>query len=284
MKKLHEANPARSMAALCDALSVPRSSFYYRSQRRDEAPLRASVSEVVGEWPRYGSARVAVQMKREGIAFHGKPVGERRTRRLMREMGLLAKARPRKVRTTNSEHSLPRFENLVKELTINHPDQVWVGDITYVALESGFVYLAVVMDVFTRSIRGWHLSRGLDADLTLTALKQALQRGTPVIHHSDQGVQYAATEYVSLLLGRGVAISMAAVGCPEENGFAERLIRTIKEEHVSLSEYQNPEDARAQIGQFLSEVYQTKRIHSALGYLTPAEFEAAYRAGTAQAQ
>jgi transposase InsO family protein len=277
VKRLNEGTPAWSVAALCDVLSVPRSSFYYRPRRRDEAPLRAAVSETAGQWPRYGSERVAAQMRRQGLAFHGGPVGERRTRRLMREMGLLAKPKPRKVRTTDSGHTLPRFPNLVKGLTVTRPDQVWVSDITYIALGSGFAYLSVVMDVFTRSIRGWHLSRGLNGDLTLNALKQAVRAATPEVHHSDQGVQYAAKEYVRLLQSRGVSVSMAAVGCPEENGFAERLMRTIKEEHVSLSEYHDLVDARAQIGRFLTDVYQTKRIHSALGYLTPAEFETAYR-------
>jgi transposase InsO family protein len=219
-------------------------------------------------------------MKREGTTFHNVPVGERRTRRLMHQMGLLAKPRPRKVRTTDSNHALPRFDNLVKDLTVTRPNQVWVSDITYIALGNGFVYLAVIMDVFTRGIRGWFLSRRLDGDLTLLALRRALEVATPEIHHSDQGGQYAASAYVALLQSRGVTISMAAVGCPEENGYAERLMRTIKDEHVSLSEYQGVNDARLQIGQFLTQVYQTKRIHSCLGYLTPAEFEAAHEPKT----
>jgi transposase InsO family protein len=145
---------------------------------------------------------------------------------------------------------------------------------TYIALHQEFVYLAVIMDVFTRCIRGWFLSRRLDADLTVTALKRALAQGNPEIHHSDQGVQYAATEYVSTLQAAAVRVSMAAVGCPEENGYAERLMRTIKEEEVALTEYEDYGDACRQIGRFLEDVYQTKRIHSSLGYLTPAEFEA----------
>lgn len=194
----------------------------------------------------------------------------------MREMGLLAKPHLRKPRTTNSDHSFSRFPNLVKGLAVTQPDQVWVSDITYIRLGQGFVYLAVIMDVFTRSIRGWFLSRRLDGDLTLFALQRALEKNTPQIHHSDQGVQYAAKDYIALLQSRSVAVSMAAVGCPEENGFAERLMRTIKEEHVSLTEYQNFRDALEQIGQFLTDVYQNKRIHSSLGFLTPAEFETAY--------
>ena len=166
------------------------------------------------------------------------------TRRVMREIGLLAKPHPCKVRTTNSNHPFPRFENRVKGLVVSRPNPVWVADITYIGLGSGFVYLAVIMDVFTRSIRGWFLSRRMDGDLTLLALKRALEIATPEIHHSDQGGQYAATAYVALLKSRGVAVSMAAVGCPEENGFGERLMRTIKEEHVSLSEYDNINEAR----------------------------------------
>jgi putative transposase len=148
-----------------------------------------------------------------------------------------------------------------------------VADITHIRLKKEFVYLAVVMDVFTRSIRGWHLGRSLEGTLTLTALRRALDRGCPEVHHSDQGVQYAATAYTELLAGEGVAISMAAVGKPEENGYAERLMRTIEEEEVDLSEYEDFADARRNLGRFLDDVYNTKRIHSALGYLTPAEFQ-----------
>lgn len=152
-------------------------------------------------------------------------------------------------------------------------------DITYVRLQRDFVYLAVLMDVYTRAIRGWELSRHLDQTLTRTALKRALATGhVPTIHHSDQGVQYAATAYVARLEQLGTRISMAEPGEPQQNGYAERLMRTIKEEEVALTEYRDFADAYAQIGRFLEEVYQHKRIHSALGYLTPAEFEAAYHA------
>lgn len=149
-----------------------------------------------------------------------------------------------------------------------------MADITYVRLAHRFVYLAVIMDVFTRRILGWHLSHSLDTTLTTTALQMALQQATPEIHHSDQGVQYASTAYVNLLADAGVAISMAQVGEAWKNGYAERLMRTIKEEEVTLSDYQDFHDAYQQIGRFLTDVYNCKRIHSRLGYLTPAEFEA----------
>lgn len=146
-------------------------------------------------------------------------------------------------------------------------------DITYVRLQAEFVYLAVLMDVYTRSIRGWHLARSLEQSLTLTALQRALTQATPAIHHSDQGVQYAAHSYVKLLRDAGIAISMAEIGQAWQNGYAERLIRTIKEEEVELSDYRDFHDAYGQIAHFLEDVYNRKRIHSALGYLTPFEFE-----------
>ena len=211
-------------------------------------------------------------LKREGVAINGK-----RVRRLMAELGIMGERPARRPRTTDSRHAFPRYPNLVAGLDVVRPDQVWVADITYVRLRDEFVYLAVVMDVFTRGIRGWNLGRGLEHELTLTALERALRRGRPEVHHSDQGVQYAATAYVERLADLGVAVSMAAVGKPEENGFAERLMRTIKEEEVGLTEYGDFADARRQLGRFLDSVYNRKRIHSALGYLTPAEFEEQWR-------
>jgi transposase InsO family protein len=199
-------------------------------------------------------------------------VNRKRVLRAMHRLGLAAKPHERKPRTTQSDHDFQRFPNRVAELTVAMPDEVWVADITYVKLQRDFVYLAVLMDVFTRQVRGWELSRSLDGSLTLVALDRALRLAKPTIHHSDQGVQYAAHDYVERLRASGVSISMAHVGCPEENGYAERLMRTIKEEEVALSDYQDYADARRQLGTFLDDVYNRKRIHSALGYLTPAEF------------
>jgi transposase InsO family protein len=162
----------------------------------------------------------------------------------------------------------------VLNLSVERPDQVWEADITYVHLGCELVYLAVLRDVFTRGIRGGHLGRNLDGELTLRAWQRATSGGRqPEIHPSDQGVQYAATEYGEGLQAAGVRIRMATVGEPRENGYAERLIRTIKEEEVELSEYEDYHDAYRQMGRFLDEVYMHKRIHSSLGYLTPAEFE-----------
>ena len=258
----------------CQLVDLPRSSYYYVSHKPDESQLERDLKTVAGQFPRYGSRRLFRQLRR---APYGYSLGRYRMRRLMREHNLLQKVKRKQYRTTNSDHPYPRYANLVQDLEITHPDQVWVCDITYIRLSQEFVFLAVVMDVYTRSIRGWNLSRSLDRSLTLEALQQSLEDHVPEIHHSDQGVQYAALEYVNALQARQVQISMAAQGEPRENGYAERLMRTIKEEEVELSDYQNFADAYRQIGQFLEDVYNTKRIHSSLGYLTPLEFEAAWQ-------
>jgi putative transposase len=259
---------------LCRLFDCPRAGLYRTPvAAADEALLRTAVERVAGAWPTYGYRRVSAMLRRDGWAVNAK-----RVRRVMRELGLAAEPPPRRVRTTDSNHPFPRYPNLVADLSVTRPDQVWVADITYVRVHSEFVYLAVLMDVFPRVIRGWELSRSLDKGLTLAALRRAVRRGRPGIHHSDQGVQYAATAYVERLTAVGAAISMAAVGVPEENGFAERLMRTIKEEEVALTEYRDYPDARRQLGRFLDAVYNRKRIHSSLGYLTPTEYEQQWRA------
>jgi putative transposase len=240
---------------------------------RDESELRERIKTVASEFLKYGSRRITWQLRRPPYRM---VINRKRVQRLMREMGLLRVQKRRKRRTTDSKHGFRRYPNLVANLEVTCPDQVWVSDITYIRLQRDFVYLAVIMDVFTRGIRGWQLSRWLDQSLTLTALQRALSTHVPNIHHSDQGVQYAASDYIDLLKQHQVQISMASKGSPEENPYAERLIRTIKEEEVDLSEYWGYTDALRQIGYFIEEVYQKKRIHSSLGYLTPTEFEQAY--------
>lgn len=252
----------------CEVVDCARSSYYYQAKIQDETELKRAIEDVVAEWPRYGYRRVTRQLQRQGW-----PVNHKRIQRLMGEMKLLLKRKPRQKRTTNSNHSYGRYPNLLKNLTIVRPDQVWVADITSIRLPQGMAYLAVIMDVFTRNIRGWHLGRGLDLSLTLTALNHALKNGAPEIHHSDQGLQYAASDYVKLLQKYDTLISMAEVGAAWQNGYAERLIRTIKEEEVDLSDYQDYHHAYTQLRHFLEQRYPNQRIHSALDYLTPAEFE-----------
>jgi putative transposase len=256
------------VSVVCRVLDVPRSSFYYQTVERDDQTLQQAIETVAAEWPTYGYRRVTQQLHRQGWTVNHKVVQAK-----MQALGLQRPVKRAKRRTTNSQHGYQRFPNLVEELVITQPDQVWVADITYIRLRCEFVYLAIVMDVFTRIIRGWHLGRSLDHRLTKTALDKALAKGTPRIHHSDQGVQYAATDYVQTLCQAKVAVSMAEVGQAWQNGYAERVIRTIKEEEVDLSEYGDLAEAYWQLGHFIDGVYLHKRIHSALGYLTPAEFE-----------
>lgn len=255
-------------ALVCKVLGVARSSHYYEPVGVDESALKEAIRQVCERFPCYGYRRVTAELWRRGWI-----VNRKRVARLLKSMGLQAKKVVRKRRTTNSEHPFPRYPNLVEYLVTQRPDQVWVADITYIRLQNEFVYLAVLMDVFTRAIRGWHLGRFLDQSLTLEALCKALETHCPEIHHSDQGVQYAALEYTNILHNCGVRISMAEVGEPTQNGYAERLMRTIKEEEVDLSDYEDYHHAYQQIGQFLEDVYMRKRVHSSLNYLTPAEFE-----------
>ena len=256
------------------ATAWPRSSLSHTPRvRADETELGSAIERLASQWPTYGYRRLTALLCREGRLVNGK-----RLARLMGWMGLAGRPPQRTPRTTDSRHDFPRFANLVEGLAVESPEQVWVADITDVRLPSDFVDLAVVMDVFPRVSRGWELSRSLDGALTLSALRRALRIARPRIHHSDQGVQYAAADYVEQLRRRGVSISMAAVGVPEENGDAERLMRTIKEEEVALSDYRDFADARRQLGRFLDEVDNHKRIHSALGDLTPAEFAERWKA------
>jgi putative transposase len=257
----------------CQVLELARSSYYYQAREAAEGQLLSDMETVMGQSITYGSRRVTHELRRAPFRYR---INRKRVQRVMRAHGWLRPQKRAKCRTTNSDHPYPRFPNLVAELSITVPDQVWACDITYIRLGNGFVYLAIVLDIFTRSIRGWALGRSLEGELTLTALKNALRKGCPIIHHSDQGVQYAATTYVQLLLEHHVHISMAAIGKAEENGYAERFMRTIKEEEVDLADYRDFADALEQIGRFIDQVYQVKRIHSSLGYLTPAEFEADY--------
>jgi putative transposase len=261
---------------LCALLGLPRSSWYYCALERDEAALEQAVETIVAQYPTYGARRVQHQLRRDYAPFHR--IGRKRVRRVLRDLDLAVRRKPAKRKTTDSQHTYPRYPNLVKELEIVRPEQVWVGDITYIKLGDGtFVFLAILMDVYTRIMRGWALSRSLGVELTLLALQRALAQGVPEIHHSDQGVQYAASDYVAMLQAHAIEPSMAAVGCAEENGYAERVFRTIKEEEVALNEYPDYETAQAQLGHFIDHVYLHKRIHSALGYLTPAEFAAQWQ-------
>ena len=258
----------------CQLVDLPRSTYYYRTQKTSEQKLEADMEEVMGQYPTYGTRRVTHQLHRHPYAYR---INRKRVQRIMRARHWLRPVKKKAVRTTDSNHPYPRYPNRVKDLEIVRPEQVWVADITYIRLGAGFVYLAIVMDVFTRTVRGWNLSGSLDQGLSLAALQMALVDHVAEIHHSDQGIHYASYAYTRLLQDHQIQISMAAVGKAEENGYAERFMRTIKEEEVDLSDYRDVADAQRQMGKFILDVYNQKRIHSSLGYLTPAEFEESYR-------
>jgi transposase InsO family protein len=251
--------------------------LYFRAQgQKCDVALRDAIERIVLEFPGYGYRRVTKALHRDGWT-----VNHKRVLRLMREESLLCQLKRSFKVTTDSKHSFRRYPNLLKEAIIDAPDQAWSADITYVRLPTTFCYLASIIDDYSRYCVGWHLSLWIDARLTLCALEMALAFRQPdrgLIHHSDQGVQYACSEYVARLEEVGALISMASVGNPYENAKAESFFRNLKMEEVYLKDYRDFEEAQQNIGQFIEEVYNKKRLHSSLGYLPPVEFEAAHYA------
>ena len=262
------------VAKACELASVSRSWYYDRQRRepRNETDLQDRIEEIVTGMEAYGYRRVTQELHRRGF-----PVNHKRVLRIMREQSWLCKLVRLSRRTTQSDHGLAVFPNLLPDAVITGPNQAWVADITYIRLSHEFVYLAVVLDAHSRKVVGWNLSRRLDVSLTLTALECALAKRRPgpgVIHHSDRGVQYAAGDYVAKAREAGMVLSMSRRGRPKDNAQAESFFRTLKVEQVYLSEYLDFEDARQQIGHFIEDVYNRKRLHSSLGYMPPTEFEA----------
>jgi putative transposase len=258
---------------LCATLACPTSTAYYVPHSQDESHLVAAIEKVLLRFPFYGYRKVHNELLRQGL-----PVGEHMVRRLLQEMGVTRSVGKVRVQTTDSNHPHPRYPNRIKGLKLKQPNQVWVADITYIRLGRRFIYLAVILDAYTRSVRGWALSRTIDQQLTLDALDMALTHGKPMIFHSDQGSQYAAWLHTDRLLEHRIKISMSDKASPTQNGLVERFIRTLKEEHVDYSEYVNFDDALSQIKHWLEVIYMRERIHQALDYLTPVEFEMAARA------
>lgn len=265
------------VGGLCAAVGLSRAGYYRRSKQAEEArkrevELRDQIQRVALARPAYGYRRVTAELQQQGWR-----VNRKRVLRLMREDNLLCLRQKRRwVRTTNSEHGLPVYGNLAAGMKVTGANQLWVADITYIQLGSEFVYLAVVLDVWSRRVIGWKLDRHLRTELALGALEQALKQrkvGPGLVHHSDRGVQYASQAYTERLRAQGVGISMSRRGNPYDNAYAESFMKTLKQEEVKRKEYGSLEEAEEQIGQFVEEIYNRQRLHSALNYLSPQQFE-----------
>jgi transposase InsO family protein len=233
--------------------------------------LRSQIQSIALQWPAYGYRRVQAQLRRQG-----RLVNRKRVLRLMRADNLLCLRRRKFILTTDSKHGLPTYPNLAKDMVLSGINQLWVADITYIRLAGEFVYLAVLLDAFSRTCIGWALERSLEAGLVLEALRMAIQRRRPqpgLVHHSDRGVQYASEDYTAQLKQHGIRISMSRRGNVYDNARAEAFIKTLKYEEVYRTEYCNLEEAKASIREFLEKIYNRKRLHSALGYRPPREFE-----------
>ena len=265
------------MEQQCQTAEVSRAGFYrYLHQTKPKQAdmlLRARLQQLAVAHHRLRGYRMLTALLRR----EGQLVNHKRVLRLMREDNLLSLRRKKYVFTTDSAHTLPIYPNLARHAKLTAPNQLWVADITFIRLRDEFIYLAVVLDAYSRRVIGWDLARTLQAELALGALRMALDRRSwkaeGLIHHSDRGVQYASTEYTGLLEQNEIQISMSRRGNPYDNARAERFMRTLKEEEVHGTSYRTLEDARKRIGQFIEEVYNRKRLHSALRYLTPEEFE-----------
>jgi len=260
----------------CHLAGVPRSSYYRQSDRekmRSDGVVQ-KVRQICCEYPRYGYRRVTKELVRRGVKANHK-----RVLALMRKENLLCRIKRRFIHTTDSRHGLPVYPNVARSLVVTRPNELWVADITYVRLLRGFAYLAVILDAFSRRAVGWARSMHIDTKLSLAALTMALEMrsvATGLVHHSDRGVQYASSDYVALLKSKNIVISMSRKGNPYDNAKAESFMKTLKSEEVSLNEYESFSDAKQNIEHFIDLVYNNKRLHSAIGYQTPVEFEAPY--------
>ena len=286
ISSFHQEHPELSLSSLCEQLGVSRSWLYARPRAQarrtvEDNELLEAMEPILLEFPVCGYRTVTRQFVRRGVTLNGRAVNHKRVLRVMREGGLLCKPKRRFIATTDSSHGLERFPNLLKSTLIDRPHQAWLADITYVRMPHGFVYLAAVLDAYTRLCPGWALSKQIDTRLTLAALEKALANRTPEIgwiHHSDQGVQYASGAYVDRLRQAGGQPSMSRRANPYDNAKIESFFKTLKREEVYINQYRNFDEALANIGPFIDAVYNQKRLHSSLGYLPPAEYEANFHA------
>lgn len=278
MSSLQQEFPSLSIRQLCTLLGVSRSWLYERlhapAQADRDVALRDAIEQIVLEFPGYGYRRVTAQLHRQHWV-----VNHKRVLRIMGQEALLCQLKRSWVATTDSRHALQTYPNLLSGLAVEQPNQAWVADITYIRLPTTFVYLACVLDAWSRRCIGWQLSQTIDTQLTLAALNRAITLRQPspgLIHHSDRGVQYASAAYVERLLDIGAQVSTSAKGNPYDNAKAESFFKTLKREEVYLNHYETFADAERQIGRFIDDVYNQKRLHSSLGYLPPVEYESLY--------
>jgi putative transposase len=264
-----------SIEEVCAAAQVSRAGYYRyfdeHAPRQAETELRDRIQRVALENRFYGYRRVTAELRLQGLI-----VNHKRVLRVMRDDNLLSLRKRKFVVTTDSTHGRLAYPNLITDVSLTAPNQLWVADITYVRLREEFIFLAVVLDAFSRRVLGWELGESLQTSLALAALNRALAERSVcagIIHHSDQGVQYASAEYLDRLQVLDFQISMSRKGSPWENGRAESFMKTLKAEEVSLKQYRDIEQARRSIGHFIEDVYNQHRLHSALGYLSPAQFE-----------
>lgn len=252
-------------------MGISRSTYYYKPKRKPpDMELAAKIEDIALDYPYYGYRRITAELKRQGLK-----VNHKRVLRLMRDKNLLCRAVRTFKATTDSSHGLRKYPNLIYDLVPCRIDQLWHADITYIRIATSFVYLAALVDGYSRKVIGYGLGRTLSSDLAIEALKDAIfKRNTSdLIHHSDQGLQYCSYEYVNILKDYGILISMSAKANPYDNAKIESFFKTLKVEEVYMFEYETYKDVLERIPYFIEEVYNKKRLHSSLGYMPPEEFE-----------